>query len=208
MRTRIIFLVCFMSLIAVLPVTAQTGSDNWCYTGGPLEGQCGNADTAESRWMWYYGFYRAQIAKGLLSRDDLPAEYRVGFGIATSNSTSTSSATVTTTSTTSSSSTSYSESEEFNAWIAYCEYDEDEDETKVFLGWRDLDYTGDEIKVSLPDEGSETDNKTIPKETDEFRVTFDDVFYRIKDGGKVKIYRDDVLIGEHSLNSINECEVD
>jgi hypothetical protein len=207
MRTRTIVLICLMSLLAILPVNAQTGSDNWCYTGGPLEGQCGFADTPESRWMWYYGFYRAQVANGTLTINDLPAEYQVGFGVATSNTgaTTTSTATVISTSSTTS---SYSYSDDFFAWIAYCEYDNNDDETKVYLGWRNLETHGDEIKVKLPGEGSETRTTTIPLETDKFRIKFDNSFEEIEAGGTVRIYRDDILIAKDSLNSIYNCDED
>lgn len=207
MRIRTLVLICLVGLLAILPVNAQTGDDNWCYTGGPLEGQCGNGDTAESRWLWYYGFYRAQVANGTLTISDLPANYQVGFGVVTSSSTTTTTGSVTVIST-SSTTTSYNYSDDFFAWIAYCEYNNDDDETKVFLGWRNLETYGDEIKVTLPDEGTETRTTTIPLATDKFRVTFDDSFEEIDAGGTVKIYRDGVLIAKDSLNSIYDCDED
>lgn len=206
MRIRTFALICLMSLLAILPVSAQTGDDNWCYTGGPLAGQCGYGDTDQSRWMWYYGFYRAQVANGTLTVSELPAQYRVGFGVVTSDTaTTTGTATVISTSSTT---TSYKYSDDFFAWIAYCEYDDADDETKVYLGWRNLETTGDEIKVKLPGEGSETRTTTIPLKTDKFRVKFDDSFKDIEDGGTIKIYRDDVLIAKDSLNSIYHCDED
>ena len=46
-----------------------TRDDNECYTGGVLEGQC------DSEWEWIAGWYLARFNRGLISRDQFPAEY-------------------------------------------------------------------------------------------------------------------------------------
>jgi len=198
-------MMCLLGLLAVIPASAQTLYDNWCYDGQPLAGRCGAADTPESRWMWYYGFYRAQVANGTLTVNDIPEEYRVGFGTVVNNS-NTGNATVVTTSSNGSTDTSnLSESDDFIGWIAYCEFEEDE--TDVYMGWVGLEVTGDEIRVTT-DEGSDTRTVSLPLETNKFRVTFDDPVSSISEGGKIRIYRDGVLIGKDTLNSIQECEDD
>ena len=74
-----IFIILLMVAGIVSAQTVNDPADNWCYDGGPLAGRCTTDDETTTIWYWFYGFYRAQIAKGALSVNDIPAEYRVGI---------------------------------------------------------------------------------------------------------------------------------
>jgi len=202
MRKLIIVLICIVSLIAVLPVAAQDVNDpsnNWCFDGGPLEGKCGFGDTAESEWLWLYGFFRAQIAKGTLSVNDVPAEYQIGLAdTAVGNTLST---------------TVYRDgngniiasgaSADFIGYIVTCAFGDNN--TEVIVGWQGLEVTGDRIEVGTPS-GAGSASTFIPLSNTSFRLKFSDPVDAIKDGGTMNVFRDGNLIGTSELNGLSKCE--
>jgi hypothetical protein len=201
MRKFLLMIVLIISLFIVLPTLAQVvndPADNWCYDGGPLAGRCTTNDLATTHWMWYYGFYRAQVAKGTLTINDIPENYRVGFPSPSTQGT----AVVLTTS-----GTTVGRSADFHGTISTCRF------TKHHLYieaiWLGLDMAGDRIEISTH-EGSVSKNMYVPKSAVdvEFRLD-DDPAESITPGGTMSVYYRGVLIGRTSdLNGLYHCEDD
>jgi len=192
MRKTLLMMMLVALLVMIAPVAAQTNSpaDNWCFDGGPLAGRCDDPDPAVSHWMWLYGFYRAQIAKGVLTANDIPEEYRIGvgnYGIQLNAD----------------SEVDTSFAQPFEASIATCEYGDKN--LHVYLTFFGLQRSGDLIQISLP-EGSGSSSTYVPASAVDFHMKFGDPATSITPGGTLKVYYRGVLIGiADGLNGLKTC---
>lgn len=201
MRKMIMLFALIISFIVVMPTMAQDGNDpndNWCFAGGPLEGRCTTDDTAETNWLWLYGFFRAQVAKGALSVSDIPQEYRVGF-VDSANQTSDAIRDA-------DGNIIAGQSANFQGTISTCRFTDD----NLFISviWVGLDIAGDRIEIST-DEGSASANMFIPTTGVDIEFKLGDPAPDITPGGTMSIYYRGVLLGRTSdLNGLNACEDD
>lgn len=200
MRKLILIMALSGLLMMAGAVMAQDGNDpadNWCYDGGPLEGRCTMADEAQTRWMWLYGFFRAQIAKGALSVADIPAEYQIGLvDSAAQNVEAVRDADGNVIS---------GRSSDFQGTISTCE--KGSSTTTLGVIWLGLDIAGDRIEISTP-EGSVSANTYIPTSGVDVDFKIGKSVDKITPGGTMSIYYRGVLIGRSDLNGLNECPDD
>jgi len=84
MKLSIKLLLIMLSLMLVVVSHAQLTeqSENECYEGGMLEGQCSTTDVdgdgvieqEDIDWMFECGYYMAQVDNGELANEDIPLE--------------------------------------------------------------------------------------------------------------------------------------
>lgn len=204
MRQLIVCIVLIMSVTIIAPILAQDNnpSDNWCFDGGPLEGQCGKGDTDESSWLWLYGFYRAQVSKGALDVNDVPEEYRIGLEDSARGS---SSGEVTVIRDGDGNVVSSGNSPNFVGNIVSCRYTDDN--TYITVGWVGLDIAGDYIEVGT-DEGGASTNTYLPVSDFGLELKFGGQNESISEGGTMNIYYRGLLLGSSELNGVSKCTND
>lgn len=200
MSKVVLLVVMLLSLLFVLPAYAQTANnpaDNWCYDGGPLAGRCTTNDPAETHWLWLYGFFRAQIAKGALSVNDIPAEYRIGLeDSGTSNADEIRDA---------EGNIIAGRSADFQGTISTCRFTDDNLYIRVI--WLGLDIAGDRITINT-EEGSVSRNQYVPTSAVDVEYRIGDPADDITPGGTMSVYYRGVLIGRSDLNGLFNCEDD
>ncbi len=179
-------------MMAVFPLAAQTNSpaDNWCFDGGPLAGRCDDPDPAVSNWMWLYGYYRAQIAQGKITVNDIPEEYRIGIGespvVVNEDG-----------------EIDFSQAVEISVSVDTCEFNEKNlYVTLIFFG---LPRGGDRLAISVP-QGSKDFAMLVPTAANDFRIKVGDPASHITPGGNMRVFYKGVLIGyADGLNGLNKC---
>lgn len=192
MRKLIIVTVLAILVLGAFPALAQTNSpaDNWCFDGGPLEGRCDDPDPSVSNWMWLYGFYRAQIARGALTVNDIPEEFRVGIGdyaiVLDENG-----------------EIDTSQASEISVSIDTCEFNaKNLYVSLIFFG---LPRGGDRIEISTK-QGSRSIATLVPTSSTDFYMRIGDPADSITPGGSLRVYYHGVLIGyAEGLNGLRNC---
>jgi len=199
MRKLIVIVSLMLSVLMVVPTLAQEvvndPNDNWCFDGGPLEGRCTADDEATTNWLWLYGFYRAQIAKGALSVNDIPADYRTGLqDSASQNAKAIRDA---------DGNIIAGKSADFQGSISTCRFTENH--LYISVIWVGLDIAGDRIEIST-DEGSVSKDMYLPTTGVNYEFRIGDPAEEITPDGTMSIYYRGVLLGSSGLNGLYDCE--
>lgn len=200
MRKFILIVSLMLSLMLVLPSLAQDSNDpndNWCFDGGPFAGRCTTDDSATSHWLWMYGFFRAQVAKGALSVNDIPEQYRPGLeDSASQNVDAIRDA---------DGNIIAGQSANFQGSIATCRFTDNN--LYISATWIGLDLAGDRIEIST-DEGSVSKDMYIPTTAVNVEFKIGDPADEITNGGTMSVYYRGVLLGRSDLNGLFNCEDD
>lgn len=199
MRKLILLGMLVLLLVSVGSIFAQDGfdpSDNWCYDGGPLEGRCTTNDQAETVWYWFYGFYRAQIAKGTLTINDIPEQYRVGISTYSSSGSSGNAVVL------DANGNPITPASGFQGTISTCK--KGENTTLLEVIWVGLEIAGDRIEIST-EEGSVSKNMYVPTTGVDVNFRLNDPVDKITPGGTMRVYYRGALIGESDLAGLNAC---
>lgn len=202
MRKMILLVMLVLMVVSVGSVWAQEGSDpgdNWCFDGGPLAGRCTTDDPAQTSWYWLYGFYRAQIAKGTLSVNDIPQEYRIGFGTLSTGNSSGNAVVL------DANGNPITPASDFQGTISTCK--KGDSTTLLEVIWVGLEIAGDRIEIST-EEGSVSANRYIPTTGVDVRFRLNDPVDKITPGGKMRVYYRGALIGESDLAGLNACSTE
>ena len=198
MRKFVLMISLILSLLMVLPAVTQDlvndPNDNWCFDGGPLEGRCTTDDTATTNWLWLYGYYRAQVAKGALSVNDIPEGYRIGLqDSASKNPEAIRDA---------DGNVIGGQSANFQGTISTCRYTDNY--LYITVIWVGLDIAGDRIEIST-DEGSVSKDMYVPTTGVNYEFRIGDPAEEITPDGIMSIYYRGVLIGRSDLNGLFDC---
>lgn len=201
MRKFMLIVGLMVGLLMAFPVLADDmvydPGDNWCFDGGPLEGRCTTDDPATTHWLWMYGFFRAQVAKGALSVSDIPEEYRTGLQDSASQNTAAIRD--------ADGNIIAGQSANFQGTISTCRFTDNH--LYITVIWVGLDIAGDRIEIST-DEGSVSKDMYLPTMGVDYEFRIGDPAEEITPDGIMSIYYRGVLIGRSDLNGLFDCEND